>query len=43
MDTEEFLASLELSPSASIACCADTGKTVYTTATKRVLLLLNYL
>jgi hypothetical protein len=34
MDTEEFLASLELSPSASIACCADTGKTVYTTATK---------
>ena len=34
MDTEEFLASLELSPSASVICCADTGKTQFTTASK---------
>jgi hypothetical protein len=33
MDTEEFLASLELQPSADLACCADTGKTVFTTTT----------
>ena len=33
MDTEEFLASLELSPSADLACCADTGKTAFTTTT----------
>jgi len=33
MDTEEFLASLELQPSGSLACCADTGKTVFTTST----------
>ena len=34
MDTEEFLASLELSPSTALECCADTGKTAYTTTTK---------
>ncbi len=33
MDTEEFLASLELQPSADLTCCADTGKTVFTTST----------
>jgi hypothetical protein len=33
MDTEEFLASLELRPSGNVACCANTGETVFTTTT----------
>jgi len=32
MDTEEFLASLELHPSASVECCSTTGTTMFTTA-----------
>ena len=34
MDTEEFLASLELSPSGNVACCADSATTLFTTASK---------
>jgi hypothetical protein len=30
MDTEEFLASLELQPSGNVACCAATGTTLFT-------------
>jgi len=34
MDTEEFLASFEITSSIDLACCADTGATHLTTATK---------
>ena len=34
MDTEEFLASLELSPSEDVSCCADSATTLFTTASK---------
>ena len=34
MDTEEFLASLELSPSGDVSCCADSATTLFTTASK---------
>ena len=34
MDTEEFLASLELAPSGNVACCADSATTLFTTASK---------
>ncbi len=34
MDTEEFLASLEIFSNTNLACCANTGKTFITTATK---------
>jgi len=33
MDSEEFLASLELRPSGDVACCAATGTTVFTSTT----------
>jgi len=33
MDSEEFLASLELQPSGNVACCADSATTLFTTAT----------